>query len=114
MQMGILHVGETLMLGPDALGHFVPCAINSIHRKRVAVPTTFAGQSTSFALKKIKRSSIRKGMVLVSRDADPKASWEFEAEILVLYHSSVRAIYPNVNVADDWRTLSSHDSLRKH
>ncbi len=89
MQTGILHVGDSLLLGPDALGHFVPCVIKSIHRKRVPVPTTAAGQSASFALKKIKRSSIRRGMVLVSRDAEPKACWEFEAEVLVLYHSSV-------------------------
>lgn len=34
----------------------------------------------------IKRSSIRKGMVMVSPRLNPQASWEFEAEILVLHH----------------------------
>ncbi|KPP59230.1 hypothetical protein Z043_122868 [Scleropages formosus] len=34
----------------------------------------------------IKRSSIRKGMVMVSPKLSPQASWEFEAEILVLHH----------------------------
>lgn len=34
----------------------------------------------------IKRSSIRKGMVMVSPRLNPLASWEFEAEILVLHH----------------------------
>lgn len=34
----------------------------------------------------IKRSSIRKGMVMVSPKLAPQATWEFEAEILVLHH----------------------------
>lgn len=34
----------------------------------------------------IKRSSIRKGMVMVSPKLCPLATWEFEAEILVLHH----------------------------
>lgn len=34
----------------------------------------------------IKRSSIRKGMVMVSPKLNPQATWEFEAEILVLHH----------------------------
>lgn len=34
----------------------------------------------------IKRSSIRKGMVMISPRLNPQATWEFEAEILVLHH----------------------------
>lgn len=37
-------------------------------------------------LSQIKRSSIRKGMVMVSPKLLPQAIWEFEAEILVLHH----------------------------
>ena len=36
-----------------------------------------AGQSSSFALKKIKRGEIRKGMVLVSPISDPKGMFLF-------------------------------------
>ncbi len=39
-----------------------------------------------FSLLQIKRSSIRKGMVMVSPRLNPQAYWEFEAEILVLHH----------------------------
>ncbi|KAJ3305308.1 Short integuments 2, mitochondrial [Kappamyces sp. JEL0829] len=85
---GIIHVGDTLLLGPDTLGNFVPTVIKSIHRKRVNVPCASAGQSASFALKKVKRAAIRKGMVMLSKSLDPKASFEFDAEILVLYHST--------------------------
>ena len=47
------------------------------------------GQTATFALKKTKRSSIRKGMVLLGKTLQPPvATFEFEAEVLVLYHSS--------------------------
>jgi GTPase len=62
---GIVHVGDTLYLGPDSLGNFVPTVIKSIHRKRVNVPCASAGQGGSFALKKVKRAGLRKGMVMV-------------------------------------------------
>ncbi|KAJ8263821.1 hypothetical protein GJAV_G00141670 [Gymnothorax javanicus] len=53
---------------------------------RMPVKEVRGGQTASFALKKVKRSSIRKGMVMVSPRLSPQASWEFEAEILVLHH----------------------------
>ena len=45
-----------------------------------------AGQTASFSLKKVKRQDIRKGMVLASPDVDPRAVWEFDADVLVLHH----------------------------
>ncbi|ORY37466.1 P-loop containing nucleoside triphosphate hydrolase protein [Rhizoclosmatium globosum] len=85
---GVVHVGDNLLIGPDSNGNFTPTIVKSIQRKRVNVPLASAGQSASFALKKIKRSNIRKGMVMLSKAADAKAYFEFEAEILVLYHST--------------------------
>lgn len=83
---GVIRLNDTLLLGPDALGHFVAIAIKSIHRKRMNVAEVRGGQTASFALKKIKRSQIRKGMVLVSPELNPKACWEFDGEIVVLHH----------------------------
>lgn len=83
---GVIRLNDTLLLGPDALGHFTPIAIKSIHRKRMNVGQVQGGQTASFALKKIKRSQIRKGMVLVSPELNPKACWEFDGEIVVLHH----------------------------
>lgn len=83
---GLIRLNDTLLLGPDALGHFIPIAVKSIHRKRMNVTEVRGGQTASFALKKIKRSQIRKGMVLVSPELNPKACWEFEGEIVVLHH----------------------------
>ncbi|XP_036401656.1 GTP-binding protein 1-like isoform X1 [Megalops cyprinoides] len=83
---GLIRLNDILLLGPDPLGNFVPIAVKSIHRKRMPVKEVRGGQTASFALKKIKRSTIRKGMVMVSPKLSPQASWEFEAEILVLHH----------------------------
>ncbi|XP_062840932.1 GTP-binding protein 1 isoform X1 [Trichomycterus rosablanca] len=83
---GLIRLNDTLLLGPDPLGAFIPITVKSIHRKRMPVKEVRGGQTASFALKKIKRSSIRKGMVMVSPRLNPQASWEFEAEILVLHH----------------------------
>uniref|UniRef100_A0A1I8NQ15 Translation elongation factor EFTu-like domain-containing protein n=1 Tax=Stomoxys calcitrans TaxID=35570 RepID=A0A1I8NQ15_STOCA len=83
---GLIKLNDTLMLGPDPLGNFMPIAVKSIHRKRMNVKEVRGGQTASFALKKIKRSQIRKGMVMVSPELKPQACWEFEGEILVLHH----------------------------
>lgn len=83
---GIIKLNDILMLGPDPLGHFQQITVKSIHRKRMIVREVRSGQTASFALKKIKRSQIRKGMVMVSPDLNPQACWEFEGEILVLHH----------------------------
>ena len=34
----------------------------------------------------MKRSDIRKGMVMLAPSLNPQAYWEFEGEILVLHH----------------------------
>ena len=44
---------------------FQPIAVRSIHRKRMPVSEIKSGQTASFALKKIKRSQIRKGGFVV-------------------------------------------------
>ncbi|XP_053689775.1 GTP-binding protein 1 [Sabethes cyaneus] len=83
---GVVHLNDVLLLGPTPLGDFQPITIKSIHRKRMIVREVRSGQTASFALKKIKRSQIRKGMVLVSPELNPQACWEFDCEILVLHH----------------------------
>lgn len=50
------------------------------------VPLVSYFLSVGCSLFQVKRSSIRKGMVMVSPKLMPQATWEFEAEILVLHH----------------------------
>lgn len=83
---GTIRLNDVLLLGPDPLGQFQSITVKTIHRKRMPVKELRAGQTASFALKKIKRSQIRKGMVMVDKRVKPEACWEFEAEVLVLHH----------------------------
>ncbi|EGD83030.1 GTP-binding protein 1 [Salpingoeca rosetta] len=86
LRQGVIRLNDTLMLGPDALGHYQATVIKGIHRRRMPTTEVRAGQTSSFALKKVKRSAIRKGMMLLGKDAEATATWEFEGEILVLHH----------------------------
>lgn len=85
---GSVSTGQVLHLGPDSAGKFVKAQVKSVHYKRTPVKRVVAGQAGSLALKKIKRSSVRKGMVLLDSSVKPGASFEFEAEVLVLTHGT--------------------------
>ncbi|KAJ1723120.1 hypothetical protein LPJ53_002525 [Coemansia erecta] len=91
---GTMVAGQTVWMGPDFHGNFIPVVMKTIHRKRVEVQSACAGQSVSIALKRISRSQVRKGMVLLGRtlgDSEveqPQVSMTFEAEVVVLYHST--------------------------
>ena len=89
---GVISSGQSLLLGPDLLGKFDLVQIKSIHRKRMLVQNVKAGQTAAFALKKVKRSHIRKGMVMVHPKSNPVAVWEYKAEVLVLHHPTTISI----------------------
>jgi GTPase len=83
---GTITGADTLLLGPDSTGAFQPVGIKGIHRRRMPVTAVRGGQAASFALKKVKRAAIRKGMVLVHPSVKPQAFWEFDAEVVILHH----------------------------
>lgn len=85
---GSIRVNDNVLLGPDSLGQWKHTSIRSIHRKRVNVSRAEAGQSVCFALKKVKRSELRKGMIIVAATSTPRAVMRFQASVLILYHSS--------------------------
>ncbi|KAK3505526.1 GTP-binding protein 1 [Neurospora crassa] len=90
VKSGVIHAGDEVYLGPDGLGKFTTTAIRSIERKRIGVPAASAGQSASFALKRVKRKDVRKGMVVLSKteSGPPKVYREFIAEVLILSHAT--------------------------
>ncbi|WVN86650.1 uncharacterized protein L203_101819 [Cryptococcus depauperatus CBS 7841] len=91
---GTIHANDQVLLGPDSVGQFFPTAVKTIQRKRAFVTSSEAGQSVSFALKRIRRNQVRKGMVLIAKtDVLPKAVKRFEGMVMVLHHSST--IQPN-------------------
>ncbi|KAL4867584.1 hypothetical protein BDV12DRAFT_171226 [Aspergillus spectabilis] len=86
---GVIHAGDTVLVGPDSLGQFTTTTIKTIERKRIQVNACFAGQSGSFALKRVRRKEVRKGMVVLKKlDQQPKVFREFIAEVLILSHAT--------------------------
>ena len=89
VKSGVIHAGDSVLIGPDSLGQFQNTAIRSIERKRIPVPVCSAGQSASFALKRVRRKEVRKGMVVLPKlDTPPKVYREFVAEVLILSHAT--------------------------
>ncbi|KAF7181623.1 hypothetical protein CNMCM7691_000920 [Aspergillus felis] len=79
---GVIHAGDSVLVGPDSLGQFTTTTIKSIERKRIQVNACFAGQSGSFALKRVRRKEVRKGMVVLKKlEQPPKVYREFVAEV---------------------------------
>jgi len=85
---GSLKENHPVQLGPYNDGSFKKIRVKSIHYKRVATSQIFAGQNATFALHGVKRDELRKGMVLVDENNSAKPSFEFDADIYVLYHST--------------------------
>eukprot|EP01126_Amoeba_proteus_P042628 TRINITY_DN4640_c0_g1_i12.p1 TRINITY_DN4640_c0_g1~~TRINITY_DN4640_c0_g1_i12.p1 ORF type:complete len:348 (-),score=57.06 TRINITY_DN4640_c0_g1_i12:154-1197(-) len=79
---GIIEPNMTLLLGPNPEGSFIPVVITSIHSKRVPVNQLSCGYCGSFALQKVSRTYIRKGMVLVAPEVNPVATWTFQANVV--------------------------------
>ncbi|KAK5167800.1 uncharacterized protein LTR77_007499 [Saxophila tyrrhenica] len=97
VKSGVVHAGDTVLVGPDSLGQFTTTTIRSIERKRIPVPVCSAGQSASFALRRVRRKDVRKGMVVLLAKSDtnpnavapqPKVHREFVAEVLILSHAT--------------------------
>jgi len=82
VKSGVIHAGDEVQVGPDSLGRFTQTSIRSIERKRIGVPAASAGQSASFALRRVRRKDVRKGMVVLPKGdgSQPKVFREFVAE----------------------------------
>ncbi|KAI7038692.1 P-loop containing nucleoside triphosphate hydrolase protein [Hortaea werneckii] len=97
VKSGVVHAGDTVLVGPDSLGQFTTTTVRSIERKRIPVPACSAGQSASFALRRVRRKDVRKGMVVLLAKSEanpnapisqPKVYREFVAEVLILSHAT--------------------------
>eukprot|EP01065_Artemidia_motanka_P047991 TRINITY_DN7638_c0_g1_i1.p1 TRINITY_DN7638_c0_g1~~TRINITY_DN7638_c0_g1_i1.p1 ORF type:complete len:772 (+),score=240.78 TRINITY_DN7638_c0_g1_i1:129-2444(+) len=87
---GTFKTGDSVLLGPNGHGQFRSVQIKSIQVKGVDAAHVEAGSDAAFALKKERRSAIRKGNVLLDTKLQPPphACWEFQADVIVLYHST--------------------------
>lgn len=90
LNSGHIKSGDPIYLGPDSNGNWHTTAVKSIQRKRLvvrsflfshhdlnrifaraSVTTADAGQCVSLALKRVRRSAVRKGMVIVAKTETP-------------------------------------------
>eukprot|EP00051_Salpingoeca_urceolata_P029337 m.6604 g.6604 ORF g.6604 m.6604 type:complete len:691 (+) comp2691_c0_seq1:275-2347(+) len=85
---GMVRCGDTMMLGPDASGTYLPVEVIGIHRNRTPYRAVKGGQMASFLLHGVERSDIRTGQVLLHETGDPLACLEFEADIFLLHHAT--------------------------
>jgi len=100
---GTLRENATLLMGPGDDGNFKEIVVRTIHSKRVAVDKCEAGDSCAVSLRAskrrepLKRSQIRRGMVLIDPIARPQAARCFDAEVLVLHHpTTIKLCYQAV------------------
>ena len=107
---GKVAANQMLYLGPDRSGAFVQVVVKSIETRRLPQTEVRRGQSATFAIRTVnrkvvlKKSSFRKGMVLVDGlvvpnpkglgelVVPPKAVREFEAAVIILHHSTTIGI----------------------
>mmetsp|Transcript_20132 Transcript_20132/g.46910 ORF Transcript_20132/g.46910 Transcript_20132/m.46910 type:complete len:553 (+) Transcript_20132:90-1748(+) len=94
MRGGRVTAGQTLLLGPDKTGQFKQVLVRTIHYKRTPAESVESGQSAAFSLRSLdkknplKKTSFRKGMVLLDSSVRPKATWAFNAEVVILHHAT--------------------------
>jgi elongation factor 1-alpha len=86
VKSGTVAVGDTLQLGPFHDGSYREVEVRSIEMHYHRVDHAEAGRIVGIALKGVRAADLERGMVLLSKDADPEPVRAFEAEVVVLNH----------------------------
>jgi elongation factor 1-alpha len=86
IKSGSVEAGDELLLGPMTDGTFREVEVRSIEMHYHRVDEAKAGRIVGIALKGVTEPALKRGMVLLPRDADPEPVREFEAEVMVLNH----------------------------
>jgi elongation factor 1-alpha len=86
IKSGTVEAGDELLLGPMPDGTFREVEVRSIEMHYHRVDEAKAGRIVGIALKGVAEPAVKRGMVLLPRDADPTPVREFQAEVMVLNH----------------------------
>jgi len=85
---GSIQANDSLVIGPDSTGNFIPLTVRNIRTRTGDTDHAQAGQAITIATRRLTRSVVRKGMVIVRADTPVVPCTLFQAEVLVLYHST--------------------------
>lgn len=94
VKAGTIKPNTQLLLGPDKGDQYKLVSVKSIHVNRVVVNQCTAGEFACLAIRPtnkkdiLSRDEFRKGMVLVDPSLQPEPIWEFEADVVILHHST--------------------------
>lgn len=86
IQSGEIEVDDELLIGPFSDGSFRETKARSIEIHYYDVDKAKAGQIASVAVSNVDVDELERGMVLLEKGAEPKATKSFEAEVMVLNH----------------------------
>lgn len=96
---GSVKSGQTILLGPDRRGEFVPVVVRSIHVQYTPVDRATAGGSAAFAIRikgkgatDKRRPWVKRGMALADPGLKPTAYWGFDAEVHILHHQTTLTV----------------------
>ncbi len=87
VKSGELAEGEEVYIGPFQDGGFRKVRVQSIEMHHYRIDRAKAGDIIGAALKGVRYDELRRGMVISKRE--PKAVWEFEAEVYVFTHPTL-------------------------
>ena len=109
---GHIKIGDKLLLGPNN-GEYIQTQVRSIHCKRVPLEKVEYGSYVCLGLKKVARSNVRKGNVLISIHSNPICVKDFEAEITVLkaHSTTIRPGYQPIIHANTMRQTATLVSI---
>lgn len=94
IKAGTAKLNQVCVLGPDKNKTFKTVMIKSIHVNRALVEKAYCGEFACFSIKpakandKLSRDEFRKGMVLLDPVIQPNPIYEFDAEVIILHHST--------------------------
>jgi len=97
VRQGGVSENDYILIGPFQDGSFRNIRVKSIHINRTFVESAVAGNDVCLALTGIAYKELRKGTVLLSVDAKPRAVTQFEADVFILHHpTTIREGYQAV------------------